>query len=66
MEDALDVAHRLAVHAVRRRIADGEVSPNEGLLEELTEVELELHERLGRRYPAPGARKTRATTPGTA
>ena len=47
--DALDVAHRLGVDEVRRRIAAGEVPLTEGLLEELTDVELELDEELGRR-----------------
>ncbi len=51
VEDALDVAHRLAVDAVRRRIAAGEVPLAEALLEELTDVELELDEQLGRRCP---------------
>ena len=49
VEDALNVAHRLAVDEVRRRIAAGEVPLAEGLLEELTDVELELDEQLGRR-----------------
>ena len=49
VDDALDVAHRLAVDAVRCRLAAGEVQPAEGLLEELTDVELELDEQLGRR-----------------
>jgi len=49
VNDALDVAHRLAVDAVRRRIAAGEVPPAEGLLEELTDTQAELDETLGRR-----------------
>lgn len=49
VDDALDVAHRLAVDEVRRRIATGEVPLGAGLLEELTDVELELDEQLGRR-----------------
>ena len=49
VEDALDVAHRLAVDEVRRRMAAGEVPVAESLLEELTDVELELDEQLGRR-----------------
>ena len=49
VEDALDVAHRLAVDEVRRRMAAGEVVVAEGLLEELTDVEAELDEQLGRR-----------------
>jgi len=49
VEDALDVAHRLAADAVRRRIAAGEIPPAEGLLEELDDVTAELDEQLGRR-----------------
>jgi len=49
VEDALDVAHRLAVDEVRRRIAAGEIAPSEALLEELTDVEIELNELLGSR-----------------
>lgn len=48
VDDALDVAHRLCVGAVRRRIAAGEIPLAENLLEELTDVELELDEQLGR------------------
>ncbi len=49
VEDALDVAHRLAAHAIRRRVAAGEVPIAAGLLEELADVEVELDEQLGRR-----------------
>ncbi len=49
VDDALDVAHRLAVDAVLSRIAAGEVLAGEALLEELTDVRVELNEQLGRR-----------------
>lgn len=49
VDDALDVAHRLAVDAIRRRITAGaEVRPD-GLLEEVADVEAELNEQLGHR-----------------
>jgi hypothetical protein len=48
VDDALHVAHRLAVEAVRRRVTTGEIPPAENLLEELTDVERELDELLGR------------------
>ena len=49
VDDALDVAHRLAVDAVRHRIAAGDVVGAEGLLEELADVAAELDEQLGHR-----------------
>jgi hypothetical protein len=47
VEDALDVAHRIAVGAVRRRMAAGDIPMPEGLLEELTDAQTELDELLG-------------------
>ncbi len=52
VDDALDVAHRLAVAAVRERIARGEVPLAEALLEELTDVSVELDTQLGRPQPS--------------
>ncbi len=49
VEDALELAHRLAVDAVRSRIAASEVPLVEGLLEELVDVQTELDEQLGYR-----------------
>jgi hypothetical protein len=48
VQDALPVAHRLAVGAVRLRTESGALPLAEGLLEELTDVEHELDELLGR------------------
>lgn len=49
VDDALDVAHRLAIDEVRTRVALGEIPFAEGLVEELADVEAELDEQLGRR-----------------
>lgn len=54
VEDALDVAHRLAVEAVRRRVTAGEIPPAEALLEELSDVQAELDELLGLRWTPEG------------
>ena len=51
VDDALNVAHRLAVEAVRRRVAAAEIPPAEALLEELSDVRAELDELLGLRWP---------------
>lgn len=47
VDDAVDVAHRLAVAAVRKRLARGEIPLAEALLEELTDVSIELDTQLG-------------------
>jgi hypothetical protein len=55
LDDALDVAHRLALDEVRLQVASGRIVHAEALLEELDDVGRELDEQLGLRQ-APSSR----------